>query len=369
MAYLEPRPNGWLIRWREPSGSKLESSELYAKESDATRELGRLQARLDAAKQINASSLIGLERLIGLWAQSRLELGNDPHWTERHRSLLVTMVTAMEWGTVRDITPAEVERWRQRRPKGKGPKGNPKLLVGGRDPRRGALLRGCLRWVMETHRQPVDPFTLIALRPPRLRRRPKAELMTLEEVTETQQRADAIGPDAGALVHCLSRYGWRPATAARLTVGDVAKGQITTSVKGGDIVRHPIAADTIQRLAKLMKGRPADAPLFRHPQTREPFTLDGASGIPQWYRTYMRGKIYDLKRWAITTMLDRGIAAADVKLFTGHRTVAQVLLYLRTNEARAQKALSMMVSGSEQTGKQSPTSANKTKRKDEVLSR
>jgi hypothetical protein len=52
------------------------------------------------------------------------------------------------------------------------------------------------------------------------------------------------------------------------------------------------------------------------------------------------GGYYDLKRYAISTMLGRGVDAKAVASITGHRTVSLLLnTYARTNESRQQAAL------------------------------
>ncbi len=208
------------------------------------------------------------------------------------------------------------------------------------------MVRAVLRWASETLDQYVDPRALVALRPRPTGRRPRKELPTGAFMANWQRKADAASSSAGALVHCLATYGWRPITAADLVVGnlDLRAGMMTTTVKGGDVIRHPLLAKTMKRLRPLVEGRGKREPLFLNPGTGKAWDPSSSSGfsIVRWCRDYLCMSSYDLKRWAISSMLERKMEPQTVALFTGHRTLSQVLTYARTNEEKARKALASL---------------------------
>lgn len=208
------------------------------------------------------------------------------------------------------------------------------------------MLRALLRWSLENLDQQVDSRSLIALRPQPRRRRPKQQLLTDNDLKSVQAKADATTPSVGALIHCLMTYGWRPITAADLIVEDyhAARGVIVTRVKGGDVIEHPLLPETIKRLNEITKNRLKMDPLFTHPRTGKAWHPSSSSGysIVQFCRVWLGTMSYDLKRAAISKMLARGIPPQTVALFTGHRTISQVLTYARTNEDVAREALALL---------------------------
>ena len=147
----------------------------------------------------------------------------------------------------------------------------------------------------------------------------------------------------GALVHCLDKYAWRPVTAARIRVRDVdLTGERITlqakSCRGQDTITHPLEPDDVPMFASLIGSRQPGEPLFLNPYTGLAFEIADSRGIPAWFRRFTGMNVYELKRAAISRMLSAGIAPQDVALFSGHKTVSQMLCYARTNESRARGA-------------------------------
>lgn len=335
MAYLEKRPGGHVVRWRE--GAKLLCSTVYRRKDEAQAKAREVESRIAARRPAHVGADLDMTEILERYRLRRTSMGGRAIHVDKAHKRLASLCAENKWTNARSVTPASIERWK---------------LAGG-SPRAGAYLRAVLRWAMETLDQAVDSRALVALRPRPLRRRPKAGLATEVQLAEWQAKADACGDNPGALVHCLSTYGWRPITAADLKVGDfnATEGTVTTAVKGGDIVRHPLLPETIARLQTITAGRPADAPLFLDPRAKEPrgWEPDASKrdSIIDWCRTQLGLKSYDLKRWAISRMLSRGLAPQTVALFTGHRTISQVLTYARTNDEKARAALALMAGNSE----------------------
>lgn len=335
MPYLEKRKGGHVVRWREGGrSSRLLCTQVYARKDKALEKAREIQAQVKSRRPLRAGADLKMDEILQRYRARREAQGaRDIHLQKAHHRLS-SMCKENNWTTPRSITPASVEKWRQ----------------DGGSPRAGAYLRAALRWAMETLDQAVDPRSLIALRPRANRRRPKAGLITDAQLADWQAKADACGENAGALVHCLSTYGWRPITAADLKVSDLdlAEGTITTAVKGGDIVRHPLLPDTLRRLAPIVEGRKPHEALFLDPRKYEDgpraWSPDSSrrGSIIDWCRTVLGLKSYDLKRLAISRMLSRGLAPQTVALFTGHRTIGQVLTYARTNDEKARAALAVM---------------------------
>lgn len=323
MATLERAGKRWRVR--QFVGGKLVTVASCATKPEAEVVLRRVEEEERARSSVVYASQIPLTEIIERWGADRIANGNDPLHTAKALSRLRGIVTGRNWHSTAAVTPVAVGTYRQE----------------GGSPRACAILAGILRWAADTLDQYVHPKVLLALRPGRPGRKPSPVLMSAERVAEIEAIAGRESENAGALIHCLSTYGWRPITAARLTVQDfdAEAGTITCAVKGGDVVRHLLLPETVERLAVIAAGRKPDAPLFIHPRTGRAWDLDGAGSISQWGRNHLRVKIYDLKRYAITTMLNRGVPAHDVASFTGHRTVSQVLKYSRTNEERQKAAL------------------------------
>ncbi len=341
MAYLEAVAGGYKVRWREGGrGSPLLASLVIANEAEAEDERADIEGRVNARRAISRSRALGpampLIDIAHRWSAAKLaDRKIKPIYANRTVKLFRQLSKDLGWKTVADITPAEVDRWR--------------LLNNGKNGRLGATIRAVLHWAADRG-QPVPEGTWVALRPARAPRRARKPLPAAKDIKRWSKRADSISPDAGALVHCLATYGWRPITAAKLQVRDLnlRRGEITLrDLKGGgDDLVHPLLADTVARLRKLCAKREPTDPLFLDPRTGAAWMGedDETHGMSEWWANHMddhRG-IYDLKRQAISTMLARGLAPQEVALFTGHKSLSQVLTYARTNEERARAALAVI---------------------------
>ncbi len=344
MAYLQAVPGGFKVRWREGGrGSPLLASPVYENEAKAQDAADDIGAGLLARRALSHSRALGaalpLLEVVHRWAAARVaQKAITEPYAKRVTKLVKALAAEMGWATLADITPAEVDRWRTN--------------ADGRNARLGASLRAIVRWAEERLRQPVPAGTWVALRPPRAPRRPRRDLPAAKDLVRWQRIADGISRDAGALVHGLATYGWRPIAAARMVVSDfdAKRGRVLLrDLKGtGDDLVHPILPATAKRLRELARGRAPTDPLFIDPRSGKAWIdEDGSHGMSWWWREHVEADrgIYDLKRHAISGMLARGLAPQDVALFTGHRSLSQVLVYARTNEERAREALGMLAGG------------------------
>ncbi len=321
MATIERIGSKWRVR--QFLGGKLKTVATASTKADAVNFLRRVEEQERARGSVPRGSQLALSEILARWEKAKVGSGNDPLHTAATTSKLRNLVTSRNWSTTASVSALAVSDYKQ----------------AGGSHRTGCYLAAVLRWARDTLDQYVDPKALTALRSGKTGRRPSPALMAGETVADAMRKAESMSASAGTLVHCLSTYGWRPITAARLTVSDFdPEGQtITCRVKGGDVVRHLLLEETVQRMAALVAGREPEAPLFLDPRTGEAWEVQ--RGISEWSRNHLRLKVYDLKRYAISTMLGRGAPAQDVAAFTGHRTISQVLRYSRSNEERQMATL------------------------------
>jgi hypothetical protein len=315
----------WRIHWREGGEQKTRSG--FPSKTAAASEAARIEAALAARRPIETGRAWTMAELLQRWHQSRLSAGLDAGHQRIALDRLLRLCERRKWTRPDLITPLVVEAWRREKRSG----------------RAGAILRGALRWAYEVGEQPVDPRTLIALRPPKVIRKPDEPLLSDQQLADIQAKADAISPDLGAAVHCLATYGWRPIDCARLTVAeyDQKRGWLRRKVKGGDVVAHPLLPETRRRLDTLVADRKPEDRLFLAPWGR-PWPIYGGrqdkgagSTLAQWWSHQDGlGRLYDLKRAAISRLLGTGATPREVADYSGHRTISQVLRYARTNETR-----------------------------------
>lgn len=148
MAYLQPVPGGFKIRWREGGrGSPLLASPVYERETEALDAAADIDAGLKARRALSESRALGaalpLLEVVHRWAAARVaQKGITQTYAVRVTKRVKDLATAMGWSTVADITPAEIDRWR--------------VENDGRNARLGASLRAVLRWAEERLRQPVQ---------------------------------------------------------------------------------------------------------------------------------------------------------------------------------------------------------------------
>lgn len=251
---------------------------------------------------------------------------NDPYSLELACDRVTSHCARMVWLVPEDITPTAIEEWRAKTPRSRSA---------------GIVLAVLLRYARDVHGQAVHPQALALLRPPRAVRTVEGPMLTDQQVATALKLATGIHESFGALVHCLARFGWRPITAGKMLVGDLVGDRIICRVKGGHTVEHPVPPETLAILQAITKDRKASEPLFIDPWTEKAWQLHGRGAIPN--RIYRRLKVhsYDLKRYAATRLLDV-MPVHLARVFTGHKTDAQLQRYARTNEERKQAAVAAM---------------------------
>ena len=331
MATIEKTGTRWRVR--QFGDGKLRTVASCATKVEAATVMRRLEEEERARSSVRCGNQLTLGEILVRWGKDKVGTGNDPLHTAAAVSRLRHLTAARNWSGTAAVTALSVSDYRR----------------DGGSPRTCAFLASVLRWSRDVLDQYVDPKALLALRPGRAGRKPSPTLLTFEQVSALESLAQSQSASAGALVHCLSTYGWRPITAARLRVSDLdlADGTITCSVKGGDVVRHPLLPETIARLRWLVAKSSPTEPLFIDPRSGKAWGLTSAGVIDQWSRNHLRTKVYDLKRYAISRMLSRGIPPQDIAAFTGHRTISQVLKYSRSNETQQRLTLEKMTAAKE----------------------
>lgn len=336
MASLETLKNGYRVMWREGGrGSPKKYTPLITSKKDALAAKERIEGEVAANAPIRRGVTLPLVELLERWRVARVNDGNDPFFALRDKTRLLHHVTEQGWTTTADLTPMAVLTWR-----------------GDSDRTSGAsrLWQAFLRWCRDYADQPIHAKVLVALRPPRREEVEPGRLLSTEEVAALEAKATKLSPDYGALVHCLATYGWRPITAARLTVADLDldAGTIRTrvkskKVKGGRVVVHPLHPTTLALLRPIVAGRKPEDPLFIDGRVGKAFDAVGAKGagrtISLWCRDHLGEQVYNLKRYAISRLLEAMIPVKTIMLFTGHTTERQVYKYGRSNEEKQREAL------------------------------
>jgi hypothetical protein len=325
MAHLVRDGRGkYRVRWREGGrGSKQRTSEQMS-EAGATAFLESLRDRLAAKKPAEARPSMSLEEVAERWLAERESEGRAKHqYAKDARTALRTIVSARGYTTPASVTSAGLgtlieSHWR--------------------------VLRAVLRHAVRLG-QPVDQQALAYRRPPR-RRKPRTELLTAKHVQRLIAAATALDRGCGALAHLLATYGHRPESAVRIRPLDLdlAKGQLRLAVKSGDLISHPLLPETVRLLRPLVAGVAPGAPIFADPRTGKPWA-DGNAYALWWYRRVGakiapdRPGVYELKRYAISRFLSKGLDLITIASITGHRTPAILLRYGRTNQDRQAAAL------------------------------
>lgn len=313
-----------------------------------------------------------LNELVQAYIDARL---SDDHpitvpFSRQLRERLASVFAHRQWTTAADVTLQAVDKWRVET-KGKGVA---RML---------AYLLAVLRWAAYHKDVPVDRKVL-EIRRPRQKRKIKARLLlTDQQVRDAVDLAVDFGAHAHAIVHYLATYGARPVTACKLRVRDIDFSAdpptLTVDAKHSGEWKHPLRADTAKIFAVCAtdpatgKQRHPAAPLFLppiHEGQGRPMALasDGgwkltdngeAETLARWYyrniglplfaqydgQTLVSDdlcRIYHLKRYAITKMLDEGMSPKDVAEFTGHLSLAQVMEYARTSPEKSERAIAML---------------------------
>ena len=343
-ASLQRRGKGWRVIWREGGrGSKRHPSETFFDTIQATgRQLAederqRILVRLRARESLGNRTLVPIGEVLERWL---LAVQTEKHagdlYVEKSRATLSRLIAAKGWSTTADVTREQ---------------------AGGIG--RGAmrLLRAMLHHA-ETYDQVVDRHLWHLPLPPRPER-PKADLLTDAQVRKLLAEAKRWGNETVA--HLLVTYGHRPESVAQALVSDVdfKAGTIELPVKSiGAVrrVRHPLLPETIALLKRVVRGRGPEEPLLLN-HNGEPWGT-GQAIAQWWYDSVGRAVlgansracgIYQLKRYAISRMLARGLDVATIASITGHATPTVLLTYARTNEQRQRAALTALAAGSGST--------------------
>ncbi len=282
-------------------------------------------------------------------------IADEPHGHRKTREQpLAKLAADRGWTDVRAITVPALESWL----KEVKAKRTEVRQAGERHPSHTGHLRylmAMLRWSGAVLHAPVAPAVLLWKPKRRLRpvRRAKPPLLTDQQVAKVRETALGKGARAIALIDYLLTYAARPVTACRMRRGDldpVRKELLLRDPKMRDSFRHPVRPGDLawRDLAKWTTSE--DAPLFPRPGADRAWREKHGSAqeMALWYRYHVAKPaglprelwgIYHLKRWALTRMLRSGLDPATAALFSGHRTLSQVLTYNTTNETAAKKAL------------------------------
>lgn len=346
-AWVERRRGRWVVIARDGGKRRTLSPSVEHAEAVAIR---------DQHNQRSGLATAGLRELIDAWAAEKRHSDHAQHVSR----VLSRVLAEQGWTRPSHITYQAVVDWNVAR-------GGRSLDIAGVNVRMPLqYLRTILRWAHQQHHVVVDQRLLEQGVMPRAKRKPKRQLLTTDQIIAIRLEAWSMGPRAGALIDYLSTYGARPITATRLTQADLDPEtcvlRIQDAKRSGGWT-HPIDPDQAATWSQLWQG---PGPLFPHWREDRPWRIQRgyANEMGNWYRSTVVKRlsrqdavpnhtIYDLKRFAITTMLDRGLDPATVATFTGHLDVGQVLTYNRTNEERQAAALDAIMAAqtSAQTAK------------------
>lgn len=343
MAWYEPYKGGWRARWR--SGTSKPAGPKCATEAEAKR-----WAVLNGHEQANDPTLTFV---LDEWARGRAaEHSIAPTYIREVQADLTALFTNQKWARVSDLTYPAVHQWQ--------------LDAKGVNVRRPlAYLLSVLRWCRKPLGLTIDQDLLLWRFPRRRRGAPKRGLIDYPQMKLVLEHAMGISKHVYAILHYLSIYGARPATACALTIGqvDFKRQTIRVSAKTSGGWEHPILPETAEVLAWCVGDRPSTAALFLKPFTgtgrnrtkvpSQPWALNRygeAEQLGKWYARNLGEKylpanvqgIYDVKRHAITMALRAGIDPVRIARWTGHRSIGQILLYGRADDAGTKAALTQL---------------------------
>lgn len=343
--WIEEAHGGYVIKWRE--NGERRTSRTYARKSEAEvaavdlrQKLGPTVRRRRAGRR--PVEHLTIDAIAEQWAAAHADEtpGHDDYLVEVQANVK-RLAKAMHWVSPGDANVDAIRSHLASR--------------GGRGRRQLSYLRAVLRWAARKLDQPLDEKVDQELAAPPSKEA-DMDLLTEDQVDAIRERANEL--EVGALVDCLLTYGWRPATACRILVGDVDldRGRIKIGTKhNGTPWRHPLFPVHVEQLRALAADRSKEDALFLNPQG-EPWRLrrgeGGAEQLAGFFRDNIRpqgaeGNIYRLKNWAISKMDEgahpwrRKLSTAQIALYTGHRTKTQILRYLRTNEEEARDLMAV----------------------------
>jgi integrase len=215
------------------------------------------------------------------------------------------------------------------------------------------LLRFLRFWAHSTGKVPYLDATSLPF--PRRSRRVARPLLNLLQIAAIRNACKS--PSDAALVHLMSTYGHRPISLSALRCADLDFSQspawMSLGIKGGDRIRHPLTPESVRLLRPLWKNRPPSASLFTdsqgNPWNNERCRRAGRNRLPKHFARLIKkagisATLQDLRRYAITTMLDRNFDLATIASITGHRCPHVLLRYAATNPARQIAAIDRLSS-------------------------
>lgn len=328
MASVQRHGRGYRIKVTAGRGQPARYVGGFRSKGAAELEAQRITLRARAALPVAPGQRLTLLDLLTRMVAARSG-GTQPRdaWTlEQAEKRIKKHLRLGKWTHPEDMTPASIETWRTKNPKSVGV---------------GRLLRALLNYAKDIHGQSVHPQAIALLRPHKPARRTPGALLTDQEAAAAQAAGDGLSASCGAVVHCLSTYGWRAITAAKMVVGDVTGDVIRCQIKGDHLLEHPLLAATMARLRPLLARDPGD-PLFVSPETGNAWPTHSTGSISDRFPTLIGQPQYALKRYAISSMLERGMSLKAIQSFTGHMTISQLLRYARINEGKQREALQQL---------------------------
>jgi integrase len=319
MASLERNGKGWRYVWRENGTRK--KSKTFKNKLIASRKMDAFEKSELAKKPLHPGKVLAWSDLVDRYVASRSDR-TESHQVKAKKTL-TTLGADHGWKSAGQVSPASCER----------------LL-----PYHGRMLRALLRYAAETLDQAVDARVL-RIRQKKSPKKP-ADLLTDDQLATLLAAAATWHPSNAILAHMIARYGHRAESLVALTCSSLTDNFLTLRVKSGDTHRHPLLAEDIDLLHTLTCGRPGDDAMFIGHLGRP--WAHGSEFAAWWghqvassapFPSGRKPGILDLRRLAITGMLDH-IDAKTTASITGHRTVSLLLdTYARTNEERQRNAL------------------------------
>jgi hypothetical protein len=321
MASIQGKRGSYRVMWRE--GGKLRASTTYDNRADAEDFLRGVEDRIGAERR-GRGPVLGstpLKELLERHARSRLAArrARGPAMAEKSDQILAA-AKEMKWETIRDITTDSVDKWRSKRPEGRG---TDKPLV---------QIKSFLRWCRKTLKLPVD-LDVLDLEARRTSGRQPPPRLTDDQVAAILGLAFKAKPCVGAAIEHLLLYGCRPIDVCRARVRDwdVAARVITyRDTKNTDDISHPVHAAHAGRLDALAAGRKPDDPLFLDPwgrqwrmttvdkETGAVVDMPRAEGICSWYKANIGEKLGPCeRRWA------KGVPPKDPNAVRGGTILAR----------------------------------------------
>lgn len=317
MASLHRDGKRWRVAWRQDGRQRT-------KRCATKREALEFIRQLDAvdAQQLKPGRRISLAMVAADYMQHRRSWSGDPAWAAKDRRAIDRALEMHGWQWPGDIRAADLERL---------PVGQFRLIK--------AVLRHAARMGCA-----LDAAVIHA-RAPQRHARPPSRLVTDSEASEACRAALLWGWGEGLAVHLVATYGHRPQSIASMQISDWddGRGIITMAIKDGSTHAHPVLPATRELIRHAIGERSAGYLIEPHNGR----TWGRGSPLVSWYY-HQIGKrvhahdpgIYALKRYAITRMLDKGLAADLVASVTGHRTPSVLMdRYARTNETRQRRVI------------------------------